>query len=351
MKVPNERVQIFSKPRWLKGLTSARKQKFVVTFFLFCSHTVFATPLFFQNSNGLSSKNIDNGMKWFSSAPHPMSTNPQKKIQEELVQTLQRFGLKTQTQRFLVQAPNLKAAKWGGKDMTAPITQKREGVNVFATRPGNGHCSLILSGHYDTKYFPDFRFVGANDGGSSTALLLELARVVRMKRFPAYSLGNCDITFAFFDGEESFLPEWSEAEKTIQMRDNTYGSRIFAKNGLSKKGNSFLFQGQPLQLMVVFDMVGHKNQKLFLTNGSHPFFSKKFLASAVPRIDAQLSSYFIEDDHIPFLQLGIPVLHVIDWHNLQEWHTSKDTRAIISSEKIKKLAEAVLNFLTTTGLP
>lgn len=349
MKFPNEKVQTFSKPNWLKRLTRGMIQKFVEILFLFCSCTVFATPLFFQNSDDLSSKNIDMSIEWFSSTPHPMGSRQQKKVQKELLQTLRQLGLKTQTQRFFAQTPNIEAKKWGGLEDGVPLTQKREGVNILGTRASSGNCALILAGHYDTKYFREFEFMGANDGGSSTALLLELARVIGQKKFPRHSLGNCHVTFAFFDGEESFLPEWSMGESFLQMRDNTYGSRAFAQDLMRKKGDAFLFQGRPLQLVMVFDMVGHKNQKLFLTDGSDPLFRKSFLASLVSGVEASASPVFIDDDHVPFLKRGVPVVHMIDWNNLQEWHTNKDTKEIISSEKIKKLGESILNFMAQTN--
>ena len=85
-------------------------------------------------------------------------------------------------------------------------------VNVIATIPGVRPERIALAGHYDTKLFREFRFVGANDGGSSTAFLIEIARVLKARPNPF------TIELIFFDGEEGDAADWGET-------DHTYGSQ------------------------------------------------------------------------------------------------------------------------------
>ena len=87
-------------------------------------------------------------------------------------------------------------------------------VNLIATIPGKRPDRIVIGGHYDTKLFREFRFVGANDGGSSAAFLIELARVLKARANPF------TVEIVFFDGEEAMLPDWGPG-------DNTYGSRHY----------------------------------------------------------------------------------------------------------------------------
>ena len=80
---------------------------------------------------------------------------------------------------------------------------------------------IIVAGHYDTKLFKEFTFVGANDGGSSAALLIELARALKPRALPM------DVELLFLDGEEA-VGEWKDS-------DHTYGSRTRHMAGVASK--------------------------------------------------------------------------------------------------------------------
>src|SRR4051812_5948617 len=93
-------------------------------------------------------------------------------------------------------------------------------VNLIATIPGTGKDRILITGHYDTKLFREFRFVGASDGASSAAFLIELAHVLKARRNPlTYEL-------VFLDGEEAVCREWDECSRP-GAPDNTYGSRHY----------------------------------------------------------------------------------------------------------------------------
>src|SRR5437773_3519523 len=116
-------------------------------------------------------------------------------------------------------------------------------VNIVATIPGVSSNRLVFAGHYDTKRFREFRFVGANDGGSSAAFLIELARVLKARRNPL------TIELLFLDGEEAVNPEWAGT-------DNTYGSRHYVEVG--QKDGSLT----SLKAFVLVDMIGDRDLRI-----------------------------------------------------------------------------------------
>src|SRR6266542_3641206 len=108
-----------------------------------------------------------------------------------------------------------------GFTAATPLGEKKM-VNLTAEIPGESTDVIIVASHYDSKYFKDMRFVGANDPGTSVGTLLELGRVL------AASQQKPKLTYwlVFFDGEEAFCEEWDECGKP-DAPDNTYGSRQF----------------------------------------------------------------------------------------------------------------------------
>src|SRR5437588_2902907 len=120
---------------------------------------------------------------------------------------------------------------------------------------------FLLSSHYDTKIFESFRFVGANDGGSSTGLLLELARVLAKQ--PRVTERT---EIVFFDGEE--------ATENFSNTDGIYGSRHFAQE-LEKSGTTNSFRGG-----ILFDMIGDRSLKVTLPPNSPPNIARDIFASA-----------------------------------------------------------------------
>ncbi|MEK7830819.1 MAG: M28 family peptidase, partial [Acidobacteriota bacterium] len=130
--------------------------------------------------------------------PRPAGSAAIEKTREYLVKELKSYGLNATLDEFTDTTPH----------------GKTKFKNVIAELPGETANTIIISSHYDTKEFKEFRFVGANDGGSSTGILLEIARVMaadKQKRKFTYQ-------FVFFDGEEAFCQEWSEC---LNGKDNT----------------------------------------------------------------------------------------------------------------------------------
>lgn len=300
-----------------------------------------------------SVEHIDVAMRRFVRAPHPMGSVEQKKLTQEIKAGLHRDGWDAQVVKFRTQIPNLAQERFGGSDKKAALVKEAEGENIIAISKGSERCMLIIGGHYDTKAYREFKFVGANDGGSSTAAMQELARVVGLlrkqeasaKATPAESgrYLDCSIALAFFDGEEATLPEWSDGKNLLGIEDNIHGSRAFAAS-LEPKFEGITYKGLPIKAAIVIDMIGHKNQNLFITNGSHPQLTQRLLAQKTTTKIAAVN-VMIEDDHVPLAQLGVPFLHIIDWTNLEEWHKEKDTLAITSSRHIADFGDMLLRFL------
>ena len=197
-------------------------------------------------------------------------------------------------------------------------------VNLIATIPGARKDRLVVAGHYDTKLFRDFRFVGASDGGSSAAFLLELARVLKRRRNPL------TIELLFLDGEEAVI-EWKGT-------DHTYGSRHYVEAG--RKDGSLA----TAKALILVDMIGDRDLQIRRDRNSTPWLTNIIWDAARRQ---QLETRFIaetttvEDDHLPFLQAGVPAVDIIDL-DYEPWHTAKDTLDAVSARSLQAVGDVVL---------
>jgi glutaminyl-peptide cyclotransferase len=197
-------------------------------------------------------------------------------------------------------------------------------VNLIVTIPGPNKDRIAITGHYDTKLFREFRFVGASDGGSSAALLLELARVLKARRHAM------TLELVFLDGEEAVI-EW-------RGNDHTYGSRHYIE--VAQRDRSIA----TLKAMVLVDMIGDRN--LGIRRDSN---SSKWLTDIVWDTAARLKlgAYFlpavttVEDDHLPFLAAGVPSVDIIDL-DYDAWHTQRDTLDAVSARSLQVVGDVVL---------
>jgi glutaminyl-peptide cyclotransferase len=193
--------------------------------------------------------------------------------------------------------------------------------NIIAKFPGQAATALVVSGHFDTKPMPGRVFVGANDGGSSTGLLLELARVVNsMSR-------TGDIYLVWFDGEEAF-GEWSST-------NGAYGSRHLAETW-SRDGTL-----ARVKALINVDMTGDQDLGILQEENS-----SSSLLRLVWRTANELgygkyfldSGYPMEDDHMPFLNKGVNALDLIDFDygpSNAYWHNERDTMDKIGAHSLE----------------
>ena len=198
-------------------------------------------------------------------------------------------------------------------------------VNLIATIPGARKDRIVVAGHYDTKLYRQFRFVGASDGGSSAAFLLELARVLKTRKHPL------TIELLFLDGEEARLPDWHGT-------DNTYGSRHYVD--LAKRDGSLT----TLKALVLIDMIGDRDLRMRRDTNSTPWLTDLVWREAKRQ---NLDDYFIadstkiEDDHLPFLAAGVPAVDIIDL-DYAAWHTAADTLDAVSARSLQVVGDVVV---------
>ena len=201
-------------------------------------------------------------------------------------------------------------------------------VNLIA-RFGTGEkkeaAQFLLCSHYDTKTFDTIRFVGANDGGSSTGLLIEMARVLALS--PALA---AKIELLFFDGEEAF--------ENFTATDGLYGSRHFAQE-LHDSGKAKSVRGG-----ILFDMIGDKSLDLTLPSDSPAALTRNIFAAADALGQRAYFTYLdrgMTDDHTPLNEIGIPVIDLIDF-DFPPWHTAADTLDKISAESLEIVGRVAL---------
>jgi hypothetical protein len=252
--------------------------------------------------------------------PRPAGSAELARTREYLVSELKAYGL------------NVAADEWQAK---TPVGERRM-ANVTAELPGESSEVIIIGSHYDTKLFKEFRFVGANDGASSTGILLELARVMATSgQKPRFTY-----RFVFFDGEEAFCGEWEECHNP-DGPDNTYGSRHYVQQLKEKK------ELERVRAMILLDMVGYKNLRL----GRDEEMSTRWLMDEVWQAarDLGYDKQFVDefegvggDDHEPFLKEGIESLDIIQLSTYPYWHQPEDTLDKISPQSLKIVGDVVL---------
>lgn len=228
--------------------------------------------------------------------PRPPGSKALAESREWIISQLKLAGCQVEEDNFVASTPA------GNIPMT----------NVIARIPGARPSVVMLAGHYDTLRANGFTFVGANDGGSSAAFLLELARLLGRRKNPlTYWL-------VFFDGEEA-LEHWSDT-------DSRYGSRHLVQK-LASAGEL----GR-VQAMILVDMIADAKLDIYRESYSTGWLSDLIFANA-RRLG--YSKYFIdsppdyiEDDHIPFVNAGVSAVDVIDLDygpHKSYWHTAQDT--------------------------
>ena len=155
--------------------------------------------------------------------PRPAGSDADRKLQAYILEQVRVSGAQVTEDAFTAQTPR------------GQIAMK----NILVKFPGKSGKAIAITGHFDTKYFPGRKFVGADDGGSSTGVLIELAKVL------AGQPRTDDVYLVFFDGEEAF-GEWSDT-------DSLYGSRHLAErwrtDGTLKR----------IKALINVDMIGDKN--------------------------------------------------------------------------------------------
>jgi glutaminyl-peptide cyclotransferase len=242
--------------------------------------------------------------------PRPAGSDALGKAREYIVAELRQAGLEPLVDEFEATTPR----------------GRRKMANIRAIRKGNRADIIVLCGHYDTKVF-DFSFVGADDGGSSAAWVLEMARATS-----GLKLENT-MEFVFFDGEEAVV-DWTET-------DSVYGSRHDVDRRVRGK------ELDRLKALILVDMIGDKNLNIKREPGSTRWLTDVIWNTAHQMkyqnefLDASLP---VEDDHFPYLHARVNAVDLIDF-DYPYWHTAADTLDKVSGASLKIVGDVVYNSL------
>lgn len=244
--------------------------------------------------------------------PRPIGSTNHKKLEQYILSHLK--GDEVENDRFTADTPEGKF----------PVH------NIIAKFPGTKDGIIVIAGHYDTNYpLRNIPYVGANDGGSSTAILLEFANQLRAKKRDGYS-----VWLVWTDAEEA-VKQWSPT-------DSLYGTRHLAEkwqaDGTLKK----------IKALFVEDMIGDADLDIQRDTNSTPWL-EDLVYEAATRLGYQ-SHFFaaqgaMEDDHLPFVQRGVPSSDIIDLdygYNNVFHHTPQDTLDKLSPKSLEIVGDVTL---------
>lgn len=234
-----------------------------------------------------------------------------------------------------------------------PIFDELQFHNIIASLNPNAQRYLVLSCHYDSKYIPHVEFVGATDAAVSCAILLNLAYVLR-RELELFRQTNVSLMFIFFDGEEAFK-EWS-------ITDSIYGSRRLAEKW---EEENFL---DSIDLFILLDLIGAPDPQFYSYSLKTQNWYTRFLILEERLSEAgqlrysesniftelQMNRYFqpnslrssyVEDDHIPFIRRGVPVIHIIPTPFPDVWHTVEDNYDVIDFNATENISNIIRLFV------
>jgi len=262
---------------------------------------------------------MDHVRKQIDFGPRPPDSPQSAKTRAYISSELKSYGLTVSLDEFTAATPE------GDKKM----------ANIVGEIAGETKTLILLGSHYDTKYYKDMYFIGANDPATSVATLLEIGRVLgSIKEKP-----NVTYRLVFFDGEEAFCEGWDDCGSS-NSPDNTYGSRHYV---------SLLRERSELQntrALILLDMMGYKNLEL-----GRDTSSTRWLQDIIWQTGRELghSKIFVDreegiggDDHEPFLRAGVDAVDIIQLTTYPYWHKADDTIDKVSAQSMKIVGETVL---------
>ena len=251
--------------------------------------------------------------------PRPPDSEQLAKTRAYIANELKSYGLSVSLDEFTA---------------TTPQVEKKM-ANIVAEIPGETKTIILLASHYETKFYKDMHFVGANDPASSVATLIEIGRVLGSRQ----EKPKVTYRLVFFDGEESFCEGWSECGDE-QNPDNTYGSRHYVSQMRARN------ELEHTRAMILLDMMGYKNLEL-----GRDSMSTRWLQDIIWETGRELGhrKVFVDreegvggDDHEPFLRAGVPAVDIIQLNSYPHWHKADDTIDKVSAQSMKIVGETVL---------
>jgi glutaminyl-peptide cyclotransferase len=272
--------------------------------------------------------------------PRPAGSPGAQKTRDYIKAQMKALGIGTTEQAFEAQTP-IGPVKMVNVSALIPASSTSSGQapstgSGQAPSTGSGQGRLIIAGHYDTKLFEEFEFVGANDAGSSTAFLIELARVLKDRK------NALPIELVFFDGEEA-IGEWGTG--------NTHGSRHYVLQAATDAASL-----KRIRAMILVDMIADKNLVIKRDENSTPWLTDVIWSAAkqLNRQEFVADTTLIDDDHLPFVRAGIPAVDIIDLEypdaTMRYWHTAEDTLDKLSAESLQVVGDVLLAALPAIEL-
>ena len=262
---------------------------------------------------------MDHVRKQMAIGPRPPGSPELEQTRAYIMDQLKSYGLNVSLDEF---------------NATTPIGEKKM-ANIVGELPGETKNLVLITSHYDTKYYKDMRFVGANDPGASVGTLLEIGRVLgSMKDKPRFTY-----RLVFFDGEEAFCDGWDDCHNEGDP-DNTYGSRHYVVHLAEKK------ELESTRAMILLDMIGYNKLEL-----GRDTLSTKWLQDIIWKTARELGhqKIFVDreegvggDDHEPFIKAGIPAVDLIQLSSYPHWHKADDTIDKISAQSMQTVGDTVL---------
>ena len=252
-------------------------------------------------------------------SPRDAGTGGGRRASVLLEDKLKALGLKTTIDNFSEETPN-------GKMFFN---------NVLGRLPGKSKHLIVLASHYDTKSGISADFQGANDSGSSSGVLLELARVLA-KRAPY----ETEFLIAFLDGEE--------CRTRYGPHDGLHGSRHLAAQ-IYRAGGAGM-----VDAVILLDMIGDQDLNISIPRNHTGALAKELFQAASElgvRSKFGLGQGEVLDDHVPFLRLGMPAIDLIDFKygsapGLNDyWHTPEDTLDKLSVESMQTVGDVVMRMI------
>ena len=250
--------------------------------------------------------------------PRPAGSAALRQTRAYITRQMAALGLKVEEQPFTADTPI------GKVDM----------VNLIVRLPGRRADRILFTGHYDTKPIRTSTFVGASDGASSAAMLLELARALKDRpREFTYE-------FVWLDGEEAFCPGWDDCGRPGSP-DNTYGSRFYVQ-AAQKAGATGTIKAN-----ILVDMVGAKDLKVWRESKSTKWLTDIVWATAKRLGHGTVfleKSGEVEDDHFPFLEAGIASTDIIDLMDYPYWHNQVccDDLTQVAEKSLKIVGDVIV---------
>jgi glutaminyl-peptide cyclotransferase len=278
------------------------------------------TPAPAQSATFDSSKAWEHLRQMVLIGPRPAGSEALRQTRAYITRQLSAVGLTVEEQPFVAQTPV------GAVNM----------VNLITRLPGRRTDKILITGHYDTKPIKTSLFVGASDGASSGAMLIELARVLKGRPH------EFTYEFIWFDGEEAFCKGWDDCGQPDKP-DNTYGSRYYLD--AVKKANGV----SAIKAMILLDMIGAKDLKLRKDSTDSAAWLNDIFWATGKRLGH--SAVFIDadgavggDDHVAFAKAGIPSIDLIDLYDYPQWHNEVccDDLEHVSARSLQIVGDVVL---------